>query len=165
MISVCNRTFLRSFKVCKVAWVSVPKSGSGHSRHHAIPARPLRLKSGHQTRGQSRLVAFESVEEQPRTTAGRHPGWRGAPGATTRLSSMRISRSISPSSSAIFRSRWANGNGVFAIRLISANQPFSQHVRLNEGQQCVPPRRAVRSVVSLADRSLTNVSPARGRRP
>ena len=27
---------------------------------------------------------------------------------------MRISRSISPSSSAIFRSRWANGNGVFA---------------------------------------------------
>ena len=32
MISVCNRTFLRSFKVCKVAWVSVPKSGSGQSR-------------------------------------------------------------------------------------------------------------------------------------
>ena len=94
-------------------------TGLGHSRHHAIPARPLRLKSGHQTRGQSRLVAFESVEEQPRTTAGRHPGWRGAPVATTRLSSMRISRSISPSSSAIFRSRWANGNGVFAIRSIS----------------------------------------------
>ena len=31
MISVCNRTFLRSFKVCKVAWVSVPKSGSGQN--------------------------------------------------------------------------------------------------------------------------------------
>jgi hypothetical protein len=86
----------------------------GHSRHHAIPARPLRLKSGHQTRGQSRLVAFESVEEQPRTTAGRHPGWRGAPVATTMASSVRCSRSISPSSSAIFRSRWASGNGVFA---------------------------------------------------
>jgi len=34
-----------------------------HSRHHAIQARPLRLKSGHQTRGQSCLVAVESVEE------------------------------------------------------------------------------------------------------
>ena len=50
-----------------------------------------------------------------RTTAGRHPGWRGAPVTTTRLSSMRISRSISPLSSAICCSRWARGHGVFAI--------------------------------------------------
>ena len=51
MISVCNRTFLRSFKVCKVAWVLVPKSGSGHFRpindvcamsvFHPIPTKLL----------------------------------------------------------------------------------------------------------------------------
>ena len=47
----------------------------GQSRHHAIPARPLRLKRGHQTRGQSRPVAFESVEEQPRTSLS---AWSGS---------------------------------------------------------------------------------------
>jgi hypothetical protein len=41
--------------------------------------------------------------------------------------------------SAISRSRWASGRGVFVIRSISASNLFNQDVRLNESQQMRAP--------------------------